>query len=127
MQESAIQNREVLQLWRHGRLIAYGLKEDDLYSVAPSLRDDLEKQIVAVVHKVGTASGTVLDWSKRGGHSFTLKLHWNCPKCGQQWWEDYTEESENPHFGSSGCDCADHWLVEWNPSQASEERTSACS
>ena len=75
MQESVIQSREVLQLWRHGHLIAYGLKEDDLYAVAPSLRDDLEKSVVAVVDRVGTASGTVLDWSKRGGYSRTLKLH----------------------------------------------------
>jgi hypothetical protein len=103
-------------------VIACGLTEDHLYSVAPSLRDDREKQVVAVMRRVGVARGTVFDWSKRGGHSFTLKLHWNCPQCGQQWWEDFTDQSANPHFGASGCDCADWWLVEWDPLQADEER-----
>ena len=123
MSDFAIKTIDVLYLRRHGHLIAVGLTEDELYTVAPSLRTDYDKQVVTVPERVGIAHGEVCDWTKRGGHSFKAKLHWNCPQCGQQWWEDFAGDLANPHFASSGCTCADHWLVHWDSSQATGELT----
>ena len=81
-------------------------------------------QIVRRPESLGTANGQVLDWSKRGGHSLNPKLHWNCPQCGQEWWEDFVGDVENPYLAGSGCNCVDLWHVHWDPSQAADELTS---
>ncbi len=112
---------DVRYLSRNGVLIAYGLSDSDLYRVAPSLRDRSDKQIQVVTETVGTAHGEVFDWSKHGGHSFTLKLHWDCPRCRQQWFVDFNESTPNPAFEPLGCDCVSYWFVHWNAAQVESE------
>ena len=112
---------DVWYLHRRGRLIACGLSEDDLYQAAPSMRSDTDKEVTVVGERFGIAHGEVLDWTKRGGHSFNPKLHWDCPQCGQQWWEDFVGDVDNPLFAGSGCKCVAYWLVHWEPLQVTEE------
>ncbi len=121
MSDSAVNSIAVLRLVRNGHCIAVGLTEEDLYSVAPSLREDTIQQIISVEQRVGTVRGEVWNWSKHGGHSFNPKLHWDCPYCNQQWWEDFVGEVSNPYFAGSGCHCADYWLVHWDSTQAKNE------
>jgi hypothetical protein len=109
---------EVRYLYRHGHPIALGLSDDDLYAVAPSLRLDKDKQVIVKVEQVGLVQGEVFDWTKRGGHSFTPKIHWNCPNCDQQWFTDFSITLPNPIFESSGCSCVPYWLVSWDEQQA---------
>ena len=107
MSELEIQIIDVWYLSRHGHLIACGLSEADLYRIAPSLRHDADKEVTTKAERVGIADGEVLDWSKRGDHSFQPKLHWLCTQCDQQWWEDFEGNVENPHFAAPGCECVD--------------------
>ena len=117
-----IQLVDVRYLSRNGVAIAYGLTDDDLYRVAPSLRDAADKTLEVVSEAVGTAHGEVWDWSKHGGHSLTLKLHWDCPGCGQHWFaEFYYDSTPNPAFEPSECNCVAHWFVHWDPDQAQSE------
>jgi hypothetical protein len=121
LNEPRFETRDILFLFRRGREIAHGLTEDDLYRKTPSLRHDGEKVIIAKPFLVSTADGTVWDWSKHGGHSFNPKIHWDCPRCGQQWWTDFIPPMKNPDFEGSGCKCAAFWLASWNEDQADKE------
>jgi hypothetical protein len=112
---------EVFQLRRKGRPVAFALSVGAIRSQIPTCGTGYE--VVSEWQVVGTVEGRVFDWSKRGGHSFTPKIHWNCPQCGQEWWEDFTENTENPHFAASGCACVEWWLVHWDRSQAARELT----
>lgn len=108
---------EVRYLYRHGHLVAFGLFDDDLFAVAPSLRFDRDKEILAKLERVGLVTGEVHDWSKEGGHSLNPKIHWDCPNCGQRWFTDFAAEMPNPIFESSGCNCVPYWLISWNADQ----------
>jgi hypothetical protein len=125
MGDLEIQAVEILSLHRHGHLICFGLTEDELYAIAPSLRYDPETQISSKTCTAGTASGTVWDWSKHGGHSFNPKIHWTCPRCDQQWWTDFIPPMSNPVFEASGCKCVDYWFVHWNDAHVANELSSS--
>ncbi|QDU25259.1 hypothetical protein ETAA8_03230 [Anatilimnocola aggregata] len=56
-----IKSLEILYLSRHGHDIAYGLTEEDLFAVAPSLRHAKDKLIVAKPARVGIVVGIVYD------------------------------------------------------------------
>jgi len=77
---------EVFYLVQDGRTVAYSPSESEIRQQIPG--NDAGFEIVFKSESAGIVKGEVLDWSKRGGHSFTPKLHWNCPQCGQQWWEE---------------------------------------
>lgn len=108
---------EIHYLYRHGCLIAFGLSDDDLYTIAPSLRFDDDKQILIKPKQVGLVKGRVFDWSEGEDRCPSLKIHWTCPLCNQQWWVDFSPEMPNPIFESSGCACVPYWLVSWDEQQ----------
>ena len=110
---------EVFHLLRDGQPLAFALSEADVRDRMLKTRSRLE--IVRRSESAGVVTGEVWDWSKHGGNSFNPKLHWHCPLCGQQWWEDFVGDVANPYFAGSGCRCVSWWLVEWKPSQAQEE------
>jgi hypothetical protein len=112
---------DVQYLYRHGQLIAFGLSDNDIYSIAPTLRHDDEKEVIIKHERVGNVCGQVFDWTKRGGHSFNPKIHWYCPNCGQQWFADFTGSMPNPVFEASGCACVPNWFVHWDAQQVQQE------
>ena len=116
---------DVFHLTRGGRPFAWALSESELREEFG--KDDPRVQLVRQPTSVCVVTGEVLDWSKRGGHSFNPKLHWNCPQCGQDWWEDFFGvDVANPFFAGSGYACVEWWLVHWDASQAAEELTDRC-
>lgn len=121
MEHAPFTTVEVFQLRRKGRPVAFALSEGAIRSQIPTRGTGYE--VISERQVVGTVEGRVFDWSKRGEHAFTPKIHWNCPQCGQEWWEDFTENIENPHFAGSGCACVEWWLVHWDRSQAARELT----
>lgn len=112
---------EVRYLYRHGHLIAYSLSDDDLYAIAPSMRLDHDKQILTKVEQAGVVNGKVFDWSEGEGRCPSLKIHWNCELCNQQWWVDFLPEMPNPLFEASGCACVPYWFVSWDEQQVQDE------
>jgi hypothetical protein len=116
---------EVFHLMRDGQPVAFALSEAALRDEVP--KNDQRVQLVRKSESAGVVTGEVLDWSKHGGHPFNPKLHWTCPRCGQQWWEDFVGDVANPYFAGSGCPCVNWWLVHWEASQAAGELTSRSS
>lgn len=114
----------VFHLVRDGEPIAYALTEEALGAHRTAKGSNIRIECESAV--AGVVEGEVLDWSKHGGHSFNPKLHWTCPQCDQQWWEDFVGEVDNPYFAGSGCACVAWWLVHWNAAQAANELTSHC-
>ena len=112
---------ELFSLVRRGEVRAIALSRTDLYD--HSVRRRRDDEIVVESIEVGLTRGEVFDWSKCGGHSFAPKLHWCCPNCGQEWFEDFDyAENCNPAFRASGCGCVRYWLIAWDPGQAADER-----
>jgi hypothetical protein len=124
MGELTTETIEIFHLSQNGCEVAFGRSELEVRAHIKNEKSGYE--ITSSEHQIATADGTVYDWSIRGGHSFNLKLHWNCPKCGVQHWGDFVSDVANPYFTTSDtCNCVGYWLIRWEPLQAAAEKLRA--
>lgn len=99
-----------------GRPLRFDVDRENLYrglGIAPdtegitvSQRDEL----------VGVITGELVDWNAGKPGPARFKLHWVCPQCGQEQWEDWVHDSSEQLLCGSDCQCIDKWLVQWHSS-----------
>lgn len=98
---------------RDNRPLGFDVDRDRLYrnlNFEPNAHDITVYQRDEVV---GVITGELVDWNAGEGGAPRVKLHWICPRCGLEQWEDWSTGSSNPSLCGSNCQCIGKWLVHW--------------
>lgn len=112
MSSLRIRNIAIYQAQRGGQPLGYALDRDALID---EFAADGNSGIVIRVHADTAAeiAAEIVNWNMEHPDMPRLKLHWFCPVCGQQHFDDWTPDDSNPTLRESFCDCIGWWLVNW--------------